>query len=395
MSQNSVSFEASEMTAPSLLCVHPNYELYGSDRSFADAVKALLHAFPGRKIDVLLPRDGPITTLAPFADIAVKMRPLWVLRRRSLVRQFTIGLIGNLFRLYRAIRDINRAEVTYINTIVVFDFIFGARFSKKTVLIHVREIPTGLEMKIFRALILWSGGVLIFNSEATRNAYGLPASANSYVVHNGFADPGDVTLSRRNKQPDQILELLVIGRINHWKGQEIVIAALALLPDIYRQRVRCRIVGSVFNEQYDVQEGLNDLISRNNLTDCIKISPFEKDPSDSYRSADIVVIPSRLPEPFGRVAIEAMAHSKPVIASGHGGLREIVDDGVTGRLIPPGDPQALADALIAYMDQPELLTTHGAAGRKRFLGRFTVDVTNSALIEIIREKLKNLPNRKT
>ena len=64
-----------------------------------------------------------------------------------------------------------------------------------------------------------------------------------------------------------------------------------------------------------------------------------------YRRADIVVVPSKLPEPLGRVAIEAMSFGRPVIASEIGGLPQVVKDQVTGWLIPPGDAAVLAEAI--------------------------------------------------
>lgn len=91
-------------------------------------------------------------------------------------------------------------------------------------------------------------------------------------------------------------------------------------------------------------------------------------PDDAlYRAmklADIVVVPSRY-EPFGIVALEAMAAAKPVIASRVGGLSEIVVDGETGILVPPEDPGALASAIESLLSNPELAREMGARGRRR------------------------------
>ena len=65
----------------------------------------------------------------------------------------------------------------------------------------------------------------------------------------------------------------------------------------------------------------------------------------AYKLADVVVSASTRPEGFGRVIAEAQAMGRPVIATDHGGAREIVLDGETGWLVPPGDPAALADAI--------------------------------------------------
>lgn len=84
-----------------------------------------------------------------------------------------------------------------------------------------------------------------------------------------------------------------------------------------------------------------------------------------YSAADIVCVPSVWDEPFGMVACEAMAAGKPVVASAVGGIPEIVVDGETGLLAPPGDETALAEAILALANNPPLRTRMGQGGRER------------------------------
>lgn len=364
-----------------MICVHPNYELYGSDRSFANTIKAIMKTFPHQQLEVIIPKPGPILTISPFNEIPVKIKKIWILRRRNILAQFTKGLPGNFLKILRAITDIRKADVVYINTIVVFDYIFGARFTKKPVIIHVREIPTGKEMTLFRALLIWSRAILVFNSEATRAAFSMPTLTQTHVVYNGYADPGEC--EPRPNRTEKPFQILLIGRLNHWKGQEIAIAAISQLPDTVRNNIRCRIVGSVFEQQNDFQDALIRQIQSLGLESVVELSPFENDPAKSFMDADVVLVPSRLPEPFGRVAIEAMAYGKPVIASCHGGLVEIVEDKKTGFLIPPSDVDSLTFALRQYIEAPELAREHGNAGRKRFIAKFTEEATSAALMSIV------------
>jgi glycosyltransferase involved in cell wall biosynthesis len=85
--------------------------------------------------------------------------------------------------------------------------------------------------------------------------------------------------------------------------------------------------------------------------------------------ASAVVVPS-MGEGFGMVALEAMERARPVIAASIGGLGEIVRDGVTGVLVPPGEADPLAAAIVRIASEPELGRTMGAAGRERALARF-------------------------
>jgi len=87
-----------------------------------------------------------------------------------------------------------------------------------------------------------------------------------------------------------------------------------------------------------------------------------------YETADIVVAPSLWMEPFGIVAVEAMAAGRPVCASNIGGLRDIVRDGATGLLFTPGDAEALARCLEMLLDDPGLRARMGAEGRRTAAG---------------------------
>jgi glycosyltransferase involved in cell wall biosynthesis len=82
-------------------------------------------------------------------------------------------------------------------------------------------------------------------------------------------------------------------------------------------------------------------------------------------AAGVMVVPSLWPEPFGLVAVEAMRQGTPVVASAIGGLAGIVEDGVTGRLVPPGDAEALGAAVREVTESPELSLRMAEAGRRR------------------------------
>lgn len=92
-----------------------------------------------------------------------------------------------------------------------------------------------------------------------------------------------------------------------------------------------------------------------------------------YHKSHVVVVPSIWEEPFGIVALEAMACARPVIATRVGGLQGIVRDGVTGFLVPPGDPGALADRLAALLDDPARREAMGKAGREVVEREYTWD----------------------
>ncbi|MCB0151631.1 MAG: glycosyltransferase family 4 protein, partial [Caldilineaceae bacterium] len=92
--------------------------------------------------------------------------------------------------------------------------------------------------------------------------------------------------------------------------------------------------------------------------------------NELYQTCDLFVAPS-LYESFGLIYLEAMNYAKPVIGCQAGGIPEVVDDGVTGRLVEPAAAPALAEAMVELLSSPALLREMGLAGRRRLLERFT------------------------
>ena len=135
--------------------------------------------------------------------------------------------------------------------------------------------------------------------------------------------------------------IMLPGRLTRWKGQRVLIEAARILS---RPDVRILIVGDDQGRTRYRTE-LDNLIRQNGVEEIIHITGPCQDMAAAYMLADVVVSPSTDPEAFGRVAAEALAMGRIVIASDHGGARETVEDGKTGWLVPPGDPNALAKAL--------------------------------------------------
>jgi hypothetical protein len=123
-----------------ILCVHQGYELYGSDRCFAESVAAIRKAYPEAEIEVVLSRAGPIVGLLEANASRIVYEPIWVLRRRNLVRLATIDLLRLPKAIVKAAARMRRSDLVYINTCVVADYILAARFFKRSTLVHVHEI---------------------------------------------------------------------------------------------------------------------------------------------------------------------------------------------------------------------------------------------------------------
>jgi glycosyltransferase involved in cell wall biosynthesis len=197
---------------------------------------------------------------------------------------------------------------------------------------------------------------LIAISHATAHAYrqsGITAPIK--VIHNGtnlthFAPPpGPVSASAH-------IRVLYLGRVLPDKGVDVLVAACELASK--SQPVQLTVVGDPF----PTDEGRAYHLSLKNRTEhgLLKGSflPHVDDVRPFLASADVLVLPSRWPEPFGRVLIEAMASGIPVIASNVGGIPEILNPDFDDHLVPPDDPEALARAILRIgvwrISNPEL-----------------------------------------
>jgi glycosyltransferase involved in cell wall biosynthesis len=152
--------------------------------------------------------------------------------------------------------------------------------------------------------------------------------------------------------------VLFVGRFDRQKGVDVLLAAVAALPDTV---FACLIGGTVLHD------APLELVPGNvRLYEWLSAAQLES----FYRSADVIVVPSRW-EGFGLIAAEAMRAGLPVIASRIGGLPELVEDGVTGVLIPYEGTQALI-AVLRDLSAGQLRTM-GEAGRQRFIRYFTME----------------------
>ncbi len=190
----------------------------------------------------------------------------------------------------------------------------------------------------------------------------------------GIAPDGIAALRESwGARPGDIVVLLP-GRLTRWKGQLVLIEALARLARAGSLgTVLAVIVGDAQGRgSYEAQ--LRNAIAASGAAEHIALLSHTGDMPRAYLAADIVVSASTDPEAFGRVAAEAGAMGRPVIATAHGGAHETVVDGETGRLVAPGDAAALAGAIaaLAQMDA-QARAQMGARGRMHIVSRYSLE----------------------
>jgi len=177
--------------------------------------------------------------------------------------------------------------------------------------------------------------------------------------------------------------VMLPGRMTRWKGQTVLVEAMALLPG---DAVAILVGGSEGREAFKAE--LEALIAARGLCDRVRLAGHVSDIPAALMLADAVVHASTDPEAFGRTVIEAQAMGRPVIASDLGAPRETVEEAVTGWRVPPGDPAALAQAIGWVLGLPAAeRTAIGARARAGVLERYTTAAMQQATIAVYRELL--------
>ncbi len=178
-----------------------------------------------------------------------------------------------------------------------------------------------------------------------------------------------------------------VGRLVPWKGQEVFIQALdhvaSKVPNL-----KALIVGEPDppTEESYFQHLLRQTQALG-LADKVLFAGFRQDIPAVMSSLDLLVHSSLSPEPFGLVVIEGMAAGRPVIATGAGGVLDIISHGQNGLLVPAGDAQAMAESILTLARDRDLAARLAAKARECVAARFTVTLYVQTIEDIYRSLL--------
>ena len=232
-----------------------------------------------------------------------------------------------------------------------------------------------------------------FVARHARETYGI-SDDRLVTIHRGINteifDPSNISAERmiQTSKPwrldDDRPVIMLPGRLTRWKGQSVLIEALAILG---RKDICCVLVGGDQGRTGYRQE-LEDQVRRRGLEPVVRIVDHCNDMAAAYMLADVVVSASTHPEGFGRVAVEAQAMGRPVIATDHGGSRETVWPDESGWLVPPDEPEALAAALDRALglnqSEREIMAANGRDNVER---NFTVTLMCERILAVYRSLL--------
>ena len=306
-----------------------------------------------------------------------------------------LGSLGQIVPLItQVVQRARKYDLIYANTQKAL--VVGAIASflaRRPLVYHLHDILSlehfsKTNLRVAVNLINRCAALVIANSQASKMAF-LEAGGKSdlvRVVYNGFAAKNYEVdeLEVRNLREHLRLEgKFVIGhfsRLSPWKGQHILIDALSQCP----QDVVVILVGdALFGEQEYVKD-LHQKVAGLGLENRVNFLGFRADIPQLMTMCDLITHTSIAAEPFGRVIVEAMLCGKPVIAAEAGGAMELVEDGINGFLVTPGEPQKLAQVI--HNCRQESVKTANIANNARISAseRFDVRIINQQIQELLK-----------
>ena len=335
---------------------------------------------------VVLFEDGPFRKHLEEAGVPVEVLPasvavLGATRGGGAVADL-MTVPGILALATRLARQARRYDLLYANSqkALVIGAV-AALLARRPLVWHLRDIITAdhfspARRRLAVGLANRRAACVICNSEATAEAFveagGAPEKVR--VVYNGISSApfdalseDDVAQARLALGVADAPMIGVFSRLAQWKGQHVLLEALAYLPEAH-----ALLVGDALFAEDQVYAGaLREQAASLGVTERVHFLGFRDDVPLLMKACDVVVHTSVAPEPFGRVLVEGALAGRPVVATDAGGAPEVINDGETGYLVPPGDAQALAEKLRALLADHALTKRIAEAGRQRALDHFS------------------------
>jgi glycosyltransferase involved in cell wall biosynthesis len=190
------------------------------------------------------------------------------------------------------------------------------------------------------------------------------------------AATGDQRLRERLGISKEAFVVLYAGRFSEWKGQDVLAASARILCDrglAQRFDMHFIFLGSCFPGYEHCQEDLAAELGNLPEPRRAHLSGFQRNLPDWMKAVDVFVLPSKRPEPNATVLIAAMTMGLPCIGTNIGGTVETIDQGETGLLVPPDDPESLSEAIALLASDASLRESMGRQGRLRGRELFSVD----------------------
>jgi glycosyltransferase involved in cell wall biosynthesis len=307
--------------------------------------------------------------------------------KRPLVRAVTLKLLAALDMLV-ALKNTgwlvslvkrHRIDIIHLNNgFVPPEALAAVRIARVPCVIHLRDFHRDIQ-PLKPGLIASVSRVIAVSDAVAKSLDGTVISPSMRTTIHDPVDLERIACAAQARErvraecelPANAIAVGIFGRVVRWKGQlEFVRAMCEAMPT--DARLWAIIVGDESDGGDTYIREVRASIKSSGAAERFILTGYRQNVEDYYGAMDIVVHASISPEPFGMVVPEAMAAGCAVVAADDGGPREVIDPGIDGLLVPPGDVLGLARAVLALAGDASLRTKLGAAARRKAISRFGI-----------------------
>ncbi len=383
-----------------ILYVDHTSEMGGAEHNLLDLVKQLKQMIPDwLKLETALatvvggdlPRHFRPLGETHFFELSARTQFFSREQLKSLTGMLRLPLT-ELWNIRQRLRTILHNEhVSLVQTNSLKAHVFGslAVWGTRTPIIwHLQDLVTqrGDNRRLLELFAFLVRPHIVCISEAVRADLSPFLRQFATVIPNGIAVnkfTGVRTTAAIRQEFNIPADAFVVGLVGHlipWKGHRHLLQAAQTLREAHPEIYYLCVGGEIL--QFKGQQALlKQEAERLGVSDRVIFTGIREDIPELMQSFDLFVLPSER-EPFGRVLIEAMACSKPIVATHGGGVPEIVLDGETGLLVPIGDIDRLAQGIAQFKTDRAFAQRAGQAGYQRVQQYFTLETMTKRFLEL-------------
>lgn len=344
---------------------------------------------------LVVPRPGWLTDCSRSAGIPCELLPSLpdIMKTKTSSEQF-VPWLTNGIAIAQLVRKWHACIVHSNSTHASYHGSLGARLTGVGAITHTHDIvdsPFRSPIKA-RLLTTLSDWILVPSQAVERivSTYVPRVRHRIKTIYYGW----DPSTHEGVRPADVVTEFgvsankLIIGSVSTmtpWKGQDVLIDAFRLLYAENSQLHLIIVGSSQSNIKQDAYEQfLHEKVANYGLQNAVTFTGWREDSWSFIRRFDIFVHVPTKPDPLPTVVLHASALGATIVGSAIGGIPEIIVEGQSGLLVPPGDPETLAVTLKTLLANPDLRKQLGEAARVRFRQRFTQQQMGYSLQEIYR-----------
>ncbi len=373
-----------------ILILHGSSDLYGASKILLLTVE--VYKKQGHTPIVVLSEKGLLSEALAELGIEVIYIRLGILRRKY---KSINGIFNRLFRLRKAYHNIKglvkerKIQLIYSNTTAVLVGGFVAKKMGIQHIWHVHEIiekPFWLYQCMGRLVNHYSDKVIVVSSSVKESWLRFISPKKLHLIFNGidytpYLKQSDKLRTELAISPETMV-IGMIGRVHYWKGQDYFLQIAAKLSHQF-SKLRFVMIGDAFPGYEYIYSELAVFKKAEKLEKIVSDLGYRTDIAELIQGFDILVLPSQLPDPFPTVILEAMAAGKPVAATSQGGALEMVDENITGLLIPLNDPQQASLIIGELIEDSKKREEMGTAGRLKALSEYSFEAFENKMIKVL------------